>query len=474
MPGASGRLPNIVWLDSEDLSPDLGCYGNPLVHTPNLDRLASEGLRFERAYTTAPVCSASRSAIFTGCHQTTIGMHNHRDISRFREGRSSPLPEGVRHLSEYLREAGYFTCCGHAMDTSRQGKLDYNFEMTFEEAFDGTDWNERGVGQPFFAEMHFTEVHREFKNDPRRPIDADEVEVPPFYPDHPITRLDWALYLETIQVLDRKVGKVLERLDEEGLAENTYVFFTGDHGRPMLRGKQWLYEGGIRIPLLVRGPEGMEPGTVRQDLVSAIDLTTTWLRLAGVEPPDHMPGRNLLGRTAEPDYLFAARDRCDETDFRIRCALDGRYKYIRNFYPERPFTQYNAYKKKQYPVLTLMEMLHEEGELEPPQKRLMAPYRPAEEFYDLQEDPHEINNLVAEPGHRHVLRRMRRRLDEWVCESGDRGRIPEDPADTRFVDEACREKFARDMRDRGLEPDISNEEYLAWWKDRLETTKVRT
>lgn len=466
MPAQPTR-PNILWLDCEDLSPDLGCYGHPFVHTPNLDRLAEEGARFDRAFVPGPVCSASRSAIATGMYQTSIGAHNHRDMTRYREGPVSPLPEGVRHFCDYLREAGYFTCCGHATDPERQGKLDYNFAMSFEQAFDGTDWTEREEGQPFFAEMHFFEVHRDFVHDPERPIDPDRVEVPPYYPDHDISRRDRALYLETVQVLDRKVGQVLRRLEEEGLAENTIVFFTGDHGGPMLRAKQWLYDSGIRIPLLVRRPGQIEPGTVREDLVNWIDLTTTWLTLAGTEVPDHMQGVDLLDGQTGRECVFAARDRCDETDFRTRCARTERYKYIRNFYPERPFLQFNAYKKRQYPMWTLMQVLYRRGELEPAQQRLLAPYRDPEELYDLEHDPHEINNLAEDPEYADVLREMRARLDGWACETGDMGRIPEHPRDTRWVDGLMRDKYEEAMRNRGLDPDLPDEELLEWWDRRL-------
>lgn len=256
---AEGSKPNILWLDAEDTCPDLGCYGTPLVQTPNLDKLAAEGARFDQAFTTAPVCSPSRSAVVTGMYQTTTGTHHHRSK------RDKPLPENIKHISHYLHSAGYFVCNGQALTKDRKGKLDYNFKMSFDEAFDGTDWSQREPGQPFFAEVHFGESHRAFHKDSDNPIDPEQVKIPPYYPDHPVTRLDWALYLETIQNLDKKVGKVLQRLEDEGLAENTVVFFWGDHGRPMVRGKQFLYDGGIHIPLIVRWPGMIEPQTVVDD-----------------------------------------------------------------------------------------------------------------------------------------------------------------------------------------------------------------
>ena len=458
----SQEKPNILWLDVEDLSPDLGCYGASLVRTPNIDGLADEGVRFTNAFVSAPVCSASRSAVITGMYQTSIGVHHHRS------NRQKPLPDNIKLVTHYLRDAGYFTCNGQALTDGRRGKLDYNFEMPFDEAFDGTDWSQRKSGQPFFAEVHFSETHRTFYHDPDNPIDPEAVELPPYYPDHPIARRDWALYLETAQNLDKKVGKILQRLEDEGLADNTIVFFWGDHGRPMVRGKQFLYEGGIHIPLIVRWPGQIEPGTVSDAFVSTIDLCPTWMTLAGVEVPDYMQGQVFLGPDArERDCIFAARDRCDETDDRIRCVRTERYKYIRNFFPERPYTYFNAYKKLQYPVLTLMEMLYARGELTPEQASFMAPTRPEEELYDLQNDPHEVHNLADDPKHQEILKDLRAKLAAWIKETGDQGEIPEDEEVVTYWDRQAETNFAKNMRDRGFEPDVAPEEYLAWWERRL-------
>jgi len=456
------KKPNILWIDTEDLSPDLGCYGNDLVKTPNIDGLASEGMRFTNAFVSAPVCSASRSAVITGMYQTSIGAHNHRS------NRQKPLPENIRLVTDYLRDAGYFTCNGQALTDGRRGKLDYNFKMSFEDAFDGTDWSQRKSGQPFFAEVHFSEAHRAFHKDPDNPIDPDRVEIPPYYPDHPITRKVWALYLETIQNLDKKVGKLLQRLEDEGLAENTVVFFWGDHGRAMVRGKQFLYEGGIHIPLIVRWPGHIEPGSLNDELVSAIDLAPTWMEIAGIDIPDYMQGQDLFGSDrVERDCIFAARDRCDETGDRIRCMRTKRYKYIRNFFPEQPYTKFNAYKKLQYPVLTLMEMLYSEGKLTAEQAKFMASTRPKEELYDLQDDPHELHNLANEPDYQGILKELCSKLDTWIEETGDQGEIPEDEEVVTYWDKNFEEHFSKNMEERGLESDISPEKYIDWWEKKL-------
>jgi len=460
-----GRPPNVLWIIAEDFCPELGCYGVPLVRTPNIDRLAGEGMRFTHAFTTSPVCSPSRSAFMTGMYQTSIGVHQHRTDPK------GPLPEGINVITDYFRDAGYFTSnCGGG-DWERAGKTDFNF--TVERPFDGTDWRQRRPGQPFFAQVNFQETHRSFKKDLGRPIDADLVEVPPYYPDHPVTRQDWADYLECAQVLDRKVGLVLDRLEEDGLVDNTIVFFFGDHGRAHVRGKQFLYEGGIHVPLIIRWPGHIESATVVDDLVSAIDFGPTSLSLAGIEPPRHLQGQVFLDVSAHRrDYIFAARDRCDETYDRIRCVRDRRFKYIRNYYPNLPYTQSNLYKLRQYPVLTLMQVLHAEGKLTPAQARFMAPSRPAEELYDLAEDPHEIRNLAEDPAFGEALERMRGVLDGWIDETGDEGETPEDP---RIAARVYRERHLpnheRVMRQRGLSPDVSPAEYLKWWETQLSPTR---
>ena len=451
---------NVLWLIAEDLSPDLGCYGNELVHTPNIDRLAMEGVRFTNAFATAPVCSASRSAFMTGMYQTSIGAHQHRTTPK------EPIQGGARLLTDYFRDAGYFTCNASGDDWGTPGKTDLNF--TLDRPFDGVDWRQRPPGQPFFAQVNFNETHRGFARDPERPIDPNAVTLPLFYPDHPLARRDWADYLESVQILDRKVGGVLRRLEDDGLADTTIVFFFGDHGRAHVRGKQFLYDGGIHIPLIVREPGG-ESGIVSEAFVSAIDFGPTSLSMVGIEPPPGLQGQLFLGRGAETrDYVFAARDRCDETYDRIRCVRDRRFKYIRNYFPNQPYTQSNLYKIRQYPVLTLMQVLHARGELTREQARFLAPSRPAEELYDLGSDPQEMHNLAESPGHASVLEGMRQRLASWIAITGDRGETPEDPrvAARVYIDRHL-PSHRRVMSQRGLPSDISPVDYLKWWETRL-------
>lgn len=422
---ASGPRPNVLWIIAEDFSPDLGCYGNGLVHTPNIDRLASQGVKYTNAFFTAPVCSAARSALAAGMYQTSIGAHNHR--SHRDDGYK--LPAGVRLFTEYLREAGYHTSNLKGGELEGTGKTDFNYNV--ENPYDGADWSEREEGQRFYAQINFSETHRAFKPFPDRPIDPGAVELPPYYPDHPAMRLDWALYLETAQHLDRKVGRVLDRLEQEGLAEDTIVFFFGDHGRPMPRGKQFLYEGGIHVPLIVRipekfRPEEFTPASSNDNLISSIDITATTLALAGIQPPANMEGRMFLGADAKPrDFVVSARDRCDETVDRIRSVRTKRYKYIRNYYPDRPYTQQNIYKDTSYPPLQVMRQLQSEGKLTIAQAPFMARTRPEEELYDLTADPYEISNLAGSPELEQTLTGLRGNLETWIQETGDQGATPE-------------------------------------------------
>jgi N-sulfoglucosamine sulfohydrolase len=424
---AKDTRPNILWILSEDICPDLGCYGTPAVQTPNLDKLAEQGVRFTNAFTTSPVCSTSRSAMITSMHQGSIGAHHHRS----HRGDGYVLPKPVQPITEYFRKAGYFTAnvTTAAPGVRGSGKTDFNFK--FDKPFDGTDWNQRAPGQPFFAQLSISMTHRggHWKGLDKKldnPVDPNKVKLPPYFPDHPIAREDWATYLNSIQMMDKYIGKIMQRLDEEGLTDNTVVVFIGDHGRCHVRSKQWLYDAGIRIPLIVRWPAKLKQGYVNEDMVSSIDISATVLKIAGIQPPKYMQGRVFLGPEAKKrEYIFASRGRCDETIECIRCVHDKRYSYIRNYMPYRPWMAPNRYKDTSYPVRNLMRNLHAEGKLTPAQANFMAPTKPPEELYDLKNDPHELHNLVNSPEHQKILKRMRAAHIKWLHQTGDLGLIPE-------------------------------------------------
>ncbi len=422
---------NVVWIVADDLSADLSCYGRRDVSTPNIDRLASEGARFTNAYVTCPVCSPSRSALITGMYQTSIGAHAHRS----HRGDGYELPAPVRLITDYFREAGYFTSNDHESGLGGRNKTDFNFKHG--KPFDGSDWRDRGPGQPFYAQVNIFEPHRgrppdvwAFTEGKLEPTDPAAVEPPRYYPQDEVSRADWAGYLDAVRLLDEKVGRVLDRIDEDGLADRTVVIFFGDHGRPMPRDKQFLYDGGIRVPLIVRWPGTLEPGSERDELVSGIDISATSLAIAGIEVPEHMEGRVFLGPGKMPDreYVFAARDRCDETVDRIRAVRDKRFKYIRNYHPERPYMQLNRYKEVSYPIWRQMQRLERAGSITAEEFPFLARARPEEELYDTAEDPDELRNLAAAVEHMQTLTKMSSVLDLWIQQTGDHGEEPEDPA----------------------------------------------
>lgn len=453
--------PNILWIVADDLGPDLGCYGTPEIYTPHLDRLAAEGVRYTHVFTVAAVSSVSRSALITGMYPVSIHCHQHR--TQFQ----SALPDSIKPITEYFRQAGYYVSNGNARNKDRFGKTDYNFMHSVDSLYDGPDWSGRKKGQPFFAQIQISYPHRPFIRDPEHPVNPEKVSIPPFYPDHPITRKDWALYLETVQAVDRQVGEILDRLEKEGLAENTVLFFFGDQGQPHVRAKQFMYEEGTHTPLLVRWPAQLAPHTVCDDLVSNMDLGAQALDIAGIPLPPSMHGRPFIGKHAKKrKYVFSMRDRRDETTDRIRAVRSERYRYIRNFYPGLPYTQPNAYKKFHYPVLTLMRLLYQKGQLPEEQKAFMKETRPAEELYDLQNDPFELTNLAENPFYKEKKEELSKVLDEWLSRY-DTAVYPEDEREINYAKQLMEKNFGKWMQTAGLPVDISDEDFLEWWMDQL-------
>ena len=428
--GVEGKRPNILWLIAEDMGPEaLSRSGTPGAATPNLDRLASEGVYYSHAYA-GMVCSVSRSSFMTGMYATSIGAQNHRTT------RKSALPPGVRVLTDWMRGAGYFTAnivtlpaaCGF----EGTGKMDWNFK-TAGQPFDSTKWADLKVRQPFYAQINFQETHRmlaksQFAAAPKS--DPAKVVIPPYYPDHPVARLDWVKYLDVAAELDQKIGRVLQQLERDGLADNTIVVFFGDNGAAMVRAKQFPYEEGFHVPLIIRWPKDfpaprqIQAGLVDDRLLDLIDLAPTMLSLTGTSKPLKMQGRVWLGEQAEPprEYVFGTRDRCDTTVLRIRSVRDARYRYLRNFTPEVPFLGPNNYKETHYPVWNLLKELHATGQLTPAQELFCQPRMPEEELYDLESDPHQIHNLAASqmPADQAELKRMRAELAQWMMETGDK------------------------------------------------------
>jgi N-sulfoglucosamine sulfohydrolase len=433
----SRTQPNILWVSCEDISPDLGCYGDSYAVSPNIDKLASQGVRYDNVYSHSGVCAPTRSGIITGMYPTTNGTHHMRC--------KGVPPAYVKCFSEYLRAAGYYC--------TNNSKTDYQFDpppSAWDQSSRKAHWRGRAEGQPFFAVFNFTTSHEsQIRNRSENMLkrlaglgpdkhDPAKAVLPPYYPDTPAVRKDWAQYYDVITLMDKQVGDILKQLEDDGLADNTIVWFWGDHGRGLPRAKRWIYDSGLRVPLIIRVPEklrelampgnadAVKPGSVNDELVAFIDFAPTMLSLAGVKIPQYVQGRAFLGaQKASPrEYIFAARDRMDEAYDLIRAVRDKRYKYIRNYMWYLTRGQDINYMN-QMPTMQEMRRLNAEGKLKGPQKQYFEETKPIEELYDTLNDPHEVNNLADNPRYKGVLERMREAHKKWVKETGDIGLIPE-------------------------------------------------
>lgn len=429
---AEPSRPNILWLSTEDISPHLGCYGAEHAITPVLDQLAADGIKYTNAYTVAGVCAPNRTGIILGMYPTSVGGHHMRC--------QATLPEHIRCFPAYLREAGYYC--------TNNSKTDYNFTSysgTWDESSGKAHWEKRPQGKPFFAVFNYTNTHEgsiratgdsyakktaRLTDDQRQ--DPDALELPPYYPDTPAVRNDWKKYFELITGLDYWVDDHLKALEEAGLADDTIVFFWSDHGVGLPRAKRWLYDSGTRVPLIVRIPPKFRragqgsPGTVCDELVSSIDLGPTVLNLAGLPIPQNMQGRPFLGANLKPprQYIYGVRDRMDERYDCLRSVRDKRFRYIRNYESFKPYCQYMN-TPEGGPTMMELRRLQASGELPAAAELFMSDTKPVEEFYDLQNDPHEIHNLAGDPTWQDEIDRFRAAHMAWMQETRDLGLIPE-------------------------------------------------
>ncbi len=439
--GEPSNRPNIVWITCEDLSPRLGCYGDKTAPTPNIDRLAKEGVRYTRAFATGGVCAPARHALITGMYPTaTMAMHMRtgsrssatkdiKDPVLREKAMSRPLyeavpPDGVRCFTERLRSAGYYC--------TNNSKQDYQFKApptAWDESSRKAHWRKRpDPNQPFFAVFNFTVTHESgvFGNG-RSPktVDPANVPVPPYYPDTPTVRGDLAKHYDNIAALDKQVGRVMRELREDRLLDSTIVFFFSDHGDGLPRCKRWVYDSGTRVPLVVRWPGGRDAGTTNDRIVSFVDFGPTVLSLAGVEVPAGVHGSPFLGAQAgEPRrYAFMHRDRMDELNLEtVRSVRDWRYRYVRNYQPDRPYVKPLAYRDRSVMMQELNRMI-EAGELGPDQWQLTAQTKPREELYDCVNDPHNIRNIADDPKHAAKVKELSAALDGWL-------KLTNDPLDT--------------------------------------------
>ena len=428
----SEQRPNILWISTEDFSPHLGCYGDPLAQTPNIDRLASQGIRFTHVFTTAAISAPVRAGMITGMYQTSIGSMHMRTTSYRSNVDNPPLeftavpPHYVKAFTEYLRTAGYY--CTNNSKTDYQFAKDPVPESIWDESSNNAHYKNRpDKDQPFFAVFNFMGTHESQNWDISHvKTDPSKVVVPPYYPDTEIVRRNIAKMYDNIALLDEFVSKLLDELEKEGVADNTIVFFWGDHGDGLPRAKRWLYDSGLNIPLTIRWPNHLKPGSVNNELISSIDFGPTVLSLAGVKIPVHMQGQAFLGnQKKEPrSYVFAARDRVDESYDMIRSVRNKDYLYIRNFYPNEPYHIWIPYLNRM-PIMQEVMRLDAEGRLNAYQKKWMANNRPPEELYDVNADPYQLTNLADDPKYREVLEEMRIQQKKWAMETGDMGYLNE-------------------------------------------------
>ena len=432
--------PNILWIYIEDMNPFLGCYGDSTVPTPNMDALASGGVLFEKCFVTAPVCSPCRSAIITGRMQTTIGAHNHN--SAYNKDTPILLPPYLRGktLPEIFRKHGY--------STFNQGKDHYNFTYDRTKLYDTprvkrnqqSPWRElKDPSKPFFGQVQvaggkYAFNVRSLNVLPSRVKPEDVADrLPPYYPKDPIILKHWALHYDCVRRTDMAVGDIMQQLEQDGLLENTIVFCFSDHGCYMPRHKQFCYEGGLHVPLIITAPgtyAKVGKGVRRKDLISALDISATSLAFSGIDIPKWYDSKDLFAPGYRRDFVVAAKDRMDFTIDRVRSLRnDQGFKYIRNFMTERPYMQLNYRHGREYVVR--MDELFAQGKLSDIEARFWGKERPAEELYNLNLDPHEVNNLADDPSHRQQLLKMRILLDDWARQTDDKGQYPEDEPNLR-------------------------------------------
>lgn len=415
---STADTPNILWITSEDNSPFIGAYGDEYADTPNLDRLAERGVVYENAYATTPVCAPSRFTLITGTYANRMGTENMRS--------SYPIPEGIQFFPKYLQEAGYHT-------TNNQ-KKDYN-TIDQPEAWDASSaeahYRDRKEGQPFFHVRNLTTSHESRLHDPIDTLvhDPEEAPVPPYHPETETIKEDWAHYYDEVTRMDELVGEVLDELEASGEAENTIVFYYGDHGGAVPGSKRFMNQRGLQVPLIVYFPpkyEHLAPDEARTDrLVSFVDFPATVLSLAGIEPPDFMDGKPFLG-TYETDpraYVHAYRGRMDERYDLSRAVRDETFLYVRNYMPQRIYGQYLWYLWRA-PSMLSWEEEYEKSRLNDVQRRFFES-KPAEELYRISDDPHTVNNLANDPAYEEALEHLRAANTDWMLETIDLGFIPE-------------------------------------------------
>ncbi|GLU56075.1 sulfatase-like hydrolase/transferase [Dyadobacter frigoris] len=412
--------PNILWIVSEDNIPMIGAYGDQFATTPNLDAFAKESILYKNSFSTAPVCAPSRNTLITGMYPPSLGTEHMRSVY--------PVPSYVKFFPRYLREAGYYTTNNSKKDYNTTDQLD-----AWDESSDKATYKNRKDGQPFFAVFNLMTTHESslFEPLPKLKHDPEKVTLPPYHPNTPEMKHDWAQYYDKIETMDGQFGKLLNELKEAGLAENTIVFYYGDNGGVLARSKRFMYESGLHVPLIIHLPKKYEklasvgPGTKTDRLVTFLDFAPTILSLVGIKIPDYMQGEAFLGtqQKAEHPYAYGFRGRMDERIDLSRAVRDKKFRYIRNYLPHKIYGQYLEYLWRA-PSVKSWEDEYKAGRLNAVQSKFWQE-KPAEELFDIEADPHNIKNLAADPKYAKDLARLRKANEDWLLKTEDVGFIPE-------------------------------------------------
>ncbi|MEM9932774.1 MAG: sulfatase-like hydrolase/transferase [Bacteroidota bacterium] len=425
-------LPNILWITSEDMNAFLGAYGDEYAYTPHLDQLAAEGIKFTHAYATAPVCSPSRACLITGVYATSLGTQHLRSYTR--------IPDFIKGFPEYLREKGYYC--------TNNDKEDYNFtkEDIWDESSKEAHWRKRPDGQPFFSVFNIETTHQSqiFGSDSafyekygkllsdKEKHDPDLAPVPPYHFDSEEVKKLWARYYDLVSLMDRRVGEILAELEEDGLTDNTIIFYYSDHGTGMPRSKRALYDSGLRVPLIIKAPPawqkklGLTPGTSSDDLVSFVDFPPTLLSMLDIPIPNYMQGKVFLGEKKEDiPYVIGHSDRVDEAYEASRTVRDKRFRYVRNYLSHTPLIQPNFYTDQSEIMQALYRQRRQTPALTNAQASMWALTRTYEELYDVSKDPFETTNLAGDSIYQEQLVKMRAQLDEWTVSTYDSGLLHE-------------------------------------------------
>ena len=438
---------NIIWISCEDIGPILSTYGNKAIKTPNIDRIAAEGVKYTNAYSTVGVCAPSRFSIITGMYPARLGAHNMRTGNhnnfKFPEdvfhktnkgildtsGKNVPeyevvTPSYVKAFTEYLRAENYYCV--------NDDKCDYQFNAPFtawDDVFGGGTYKNAPKDAPFFYVKNHYISHESriwLRKDKPLTVNPEEVTIPAYYPDIPIVRNDIARKYSNIEALDKEVGQLLDQLEADGVLDNSIIFFWSDHGGNLLRQKRAVGNSGLHVPLLIRYPDGYRAGEIDDRLVSLMDLGPTVMSLLGIKPPQHLDGRAFAGKyeQAPRKLIFGSAARFDESTDMQRSVLDGRYVYVKNFMPELPLIYRNKYRE-QIPMNAKLIALNQEKKLKGDSSYIFMDTKPLEEFYDLQNDPYEVHNLAKDPNYATKIKGYRKALKDWQIEIEDKGFVPE-------------------------------------------------